>query len=107
MNRKEQYLTECDLTLKEYTEVGNLYNDYREIDDGLWAVCDYNFLKHLVVGDVLMLVNEDTQNFSPWVVSIELDENNRKNKLFRVTRKIYSAGGLDVYVVETDDDLEK
>ena len=105
--RSEQNLdSELDVTFEEYKEVGNLRYDYRyelSTSPNFWATCDYDFLKNLNVGNVLFLTNEDTGNLSPLVHSIELDDDNYKIKLLRVTRKIYSPTGLDVYVVETTD----
>jgi hypothetical protein len=106
MYRTEQDLDDqLDLTLEEYKEAGNLHDDYRVNRKGsFWATCDYDFLKHLQVGDILQLTKEETGNLSPLVISVELDEDNFVTKLLKVTRKIYSASGLDVYVAETEDE---
>ena len=87
--------------LKQYKKAGNLFNDYRYIDEDFAVTCDYDFLKNLSVGDCLTLSEEVD---SPWVLSIEFDDLNWSSKLLKVTRKIYSPSTLDVYVVEVDDD---
>ena len=103
--RVDQKMTEIDSTLEEYRSCGFMFNDYRQQEEDLSVVCDYDFLKHLNVGDIVQLRLEDSGNFIPFVISLELtdDENDLSYKLLRVTRKIYSAGSLDVYVVEYED----
>lgn len=108
LNRKDQKLTDCDMTWEEYTQAGHINSDYRQADIDLWVTCEYDFVNSLQVGDVLMLAHEDTGVLSPWVISVEIDDNDYVGdvKLLRVTRKIHSAMGLNVYVVETDDDYD-
>ena len=97
------------MNMEEYNQSGSLRGDYRQTDEDLVVSCDYDFLRHLNVGDVMMLINEETQNLNPWIFSVELSEfedDELDNSLWRVTRKIYSATGLDVYVVKTDDNYD-
>jgi len=105
MTRKEQELCQDDRTWEEYTEAGFIWNDYHRTDDDLAMTCHYDFLKHLNVGDVIQPVLEITQNLAPWVISVELDDE-FTDKLLVVTRKIYSAGSLDVYVDVADEEFE-
>lgn len=105
MRRKDQEMGETDCTWKEYTEAGFIWNDYHTTEDDLAMTCEYDFLKHLNVGDVIQPTLEETGNLAPWIISVELDED-YTGKLLVVTRKIYSAGSLDVYVDIADDDFE-
>jgi hypothetical protein len=105
--RKEQNLDpDMDVTPEEYLEAGSLRADYRLTNEDLVVMCDYEFLKGLNKGDIIMLMNEETQNLSPFVLYTELtkyDDNGVDNRLWKVTRKVYSAGSLDVYVIDVDD----
>ena len=103
---KKDDVNELDVTLKEYKEAGNLYDDYRNGHNDFWATCDFDFLKNLMVGDELHLTNEETGNLAPFVHTIELedDDNNYRTKMLKVTRKIYSPTSLDVYVEFSDEE---
>lgn len=105
--RSQQKLTETDiLNMEQYQEVANLHSDYRRTDIELWITCDYNFAKHLQVGDEFMLIHEDSNNLSPFIHGIELCIGDYvDNTVWVVTRKIYSADGLDVYFDKSDNDL--
>lgn len=102
--RSEQQLDEdMDYSLKEYKMSAQLHLDFRHMDSYFNVHCDYDFLNSISVGDELFITNEDTGNLSPLVISVELDDNNYRNKILKVTRKIYSPTSLDVYVLPTDN----
>jgi len=105
ISRPKQKLGELDYTLELYMESGTIFNDYRVNDDSFWACCDYDFCKHLQVGDEFHLTNEETHNLSPVVNTIVDDEYSYATQMLVVTRKIYSPTGLDIYVVLSEADL--
>ena len=106
MHRADQDLGDDDFSFDKYQKFGNLFNDYRDEDseNDLAVTCYYDFLKHLSVGDELIITNE-TGNLSPFVYSLELDYGEYEHKTLRVTRKIYSGISLDVYVVDAKEPL--
>lgn len=85
-----------------YTRTGNVFNDYRENTGDLALTCDYAFLQGLNVGDIIQPSEEQD---APWLVSVELDDNDWCYKPLRVTRKIYSSSSLDVYVVVENSEI--
>lgn len=101
--RKEQKLDpEIDLTPEEYISSGSIRNDYRFTYTKDFLVrCGYDFLKHLNIGDEILLIHEDTTNLHPFVISLELDEDDYARRVLEVTRKIYTSEGLDVYIIPT------
>lgn len=105
--RKKQKLND-DLdviTMEEYKECAKLWYDFRIEDISFCATCDFQTLKDIQIGEEIMLINEDTNNLSPYVFSIEIDDENIRRTTFEVTRKIYSPTGLDVYVIISNKTL--
>lgn len=100
LRAKQKLNEEMDIIdMEEYRLSGTIHVDFRYDETMFKAIGNYDFLNNLSINDEIMLTNEDTGNLSPFIICIDLDDDDYKRKKLTVTRKVYSPMGLDIYVV--------